>query len=165
MTIQMIPLNQLIPSQANVRKIGCKTGIEELAASIKAHGLLQNLQVRSCSKGKFEVVAGGRRLLALKWLAKQKTLAKEAEIACHILDTEDAGEISLAENTLRLPMHPADQFTAFHALAATGKGVEDIAARFGTSAAIVRQRLKLACVSPTLIDLYRADDMSLDQLM
>lgn len=165
MNIQMIPLNQLVPSQANVRKIGCKSGIEELAASIKAHGLLQNLQVRSGSKGKFEVVAGGRRLLALKWLAKQKTLAKDAEISCHILDTEDDGEISLAENTLRLPMHPADQFTAFYALAESGKGVEEIAARFGATAAVVRQRLKLASVSPTLIDLYRTDEMSLDQLM
>lgn len=165
MNIQMIPLNRLVPSQANVRKIGGKTGIEELAASIKAHGLLQNLQVRSGSKGKYEVVAGGRRLLALKLLAKQKTLAKDVEIACHVLDTEDAGEISLAENTLRQQMHPADQFTAFYALAESGKGVEEIAARFGTSTAIVRQRLKLASVSPTLIDLYRADEMSLDQLM
>jgi len=165
MNIQMIPLNQLVPSPANVRKTGANVGIEELAASIAAHGLLQNLQVRAKSKGKFEVIAGGRRLAALKLLAKQKTIGKDTEIACHVLDTEDAGEISLAENTLRLPMHPADQFAAFHALAETGKGVEDIAARFGTSAAVVRQRLKLATVSPCLFDLYRNDEMSLDQLM
>ena len=165
MNITMIPLNQLVPSLANVRKIGADTGIEELAASIDAHGLLQNLQVQDSAKGKFEVVAGGRRLKALKLLVKRKKMAKNAEIACHILDTEDAGEISLAENTLRLPMHPADQFTAFFALTESGKGIEEIAARFGTSPAVVRQRLKLASVSPTLIDLYRADQMSLDQLM
>jgi ParB family chromosome partitioning protein len=47
------------------------TGIAELAASIKAHGLLQNLQVRPGSRGKYEVVAGGRRLAALQRLAKQ----------------------------------------------------------------------------------------------
>jgi ParB family transcriptional regulator, chromosome partitioning protein len=165
MNIQMIPLNQLVPSPANVRKTGTMIGIEELAASITAHGLLQNLQVEPGAKGKFEVVAGGRRLAALKLLVKQKSLAKDAAIACHVLDTEDAGEISLAENTLRLPMHPADQFAAFHALAETGKGPEDIAARFGTSAATVRQRLKLATISPRLMELYRSDEMTLDHLM
>jgi ParB family chromosome partitioning protein len=78
---------------------------------------------------------------------------------------EDAGEISLAENVIRLPMHPADQFEASHALAATGKGPEDIAGRFGCTPAVVRQRLKLAAVSPHLIDLYRAEEMDLDLLM
>jgi ParB family transcriptional regulator, chromosome partitioning protein len=62
MNIEMIPLNKLVPSPANVRKTGALTGIEELAASIAAHGLLQNLQVRPGEKGKYEVVAGGRRL-------------------------------------------------------------------------------------------------------
>jgi len=165
MNIQMIPLNRLTPCPANVRKSGTGIGIAELAASIAAHGLLQNLQVRSGKGGKFEVVAGARRLAALGLLAKQKTIAKTAGIACNILDDENAGEISLAENTIRLPMHPADQFTAFHALAATGKGPEEIAGRFGCTAAVVRQRLKLATVSPRLLDLYRAAEMDLDQLM
>jgi hypothetical protein len=62
MNIQMIPLNRLIPSPANVRKTGTCLGVEELAASIAAHGLLQNLQVRPAKGGKFEVAAGGRRL-------------------------------------------------------------------------------------------------------
>ena len=165
MTIQMITLNKLIPSSANVRKTGAAIEIDELAASIEAHGLLQNLQVCTAAKGKFEVIAGGRRLAALKLLAKKGKLDKAAEIPCHVLDGEDAGEISLAENIMRLPMHPADQFDAFRAMIEQGKGVEDVAARFGATPAIVRQRLKLASVSPTLIDLYRHDEMSLDQLM
>jgi ParB family chromosome partitioning protein len=165
MNIQMIQLNRLAPCPANVRKSGTGIGIDELAASIAAHGLLQNLQVRSGKSGKFEVVAGARRLAALKMLAKQKALVKTAEIPCNLLDEEDAGEISLAENTVRLPMHPADQFTAFHTLAATGKGPEEIAGRFGCTAAVVRQRLKLATVSPRLLDLYRGGAMDLDQLM
>jgi len=144
MNIQMIPLSRLIPSPANVRKTGATTGIAELAASIKAHGLLQNLQVRPAQGGKFEVVAGRRRLAALKRLARNKDIEKLVEIACHVLSDEDAAEISLAENIMRLPMHPADQFEAFHALAEGGKGPEDIAARFGCSPATVRQRLKLA---------------------
>jgi ParB family chromosome partitioning protein len=165
MNIQMIPLNRLVPSPINVRKTHPLVGIEELAASIAAHGLLQNLQVRPGKSGKYEVVAGSRRHTALKLLAKQKALSKLAEIGCNVLDDEDAGEISLAENTNREPMHPADQFEAFHALSERGKGPEEIAARFGCTPAVVRQRLKLASVSPRLMEVYRAGEMNLDQLM
>jgi len=75
MNIQLIPLAQLVPSPLNVRKTGTKTGIEALAASIIAHGLLQNLQVRPGKGDTFEVLAGGRRFAALNLLAKQKKIA------------------------------------------------------------------------------------------
>ena len=86
MKIKMIALTDLVPSTANVRKTGAGIGIQELAASIEAHGLLQNLQVRETTGGKFEVVAGGRRLAALKVLAKRKALPKDAPIGCNVLD-------------------------------------------------------------------------------
>lgn len=165
MKIQMISLNQLVPSTLNVRKTGAKAEIKALAASIKAHGLLQNLQVKEAAEGHFEVVAGGRRLAALLLLAKQEEVKPTDKFPCHVIDAEDAQEISLAENVMRLPMHPADQFEAFRKLTEDGKGPEEIAARFGVSAATVRQRLKLASVSPKLFALYRKDGMSLDQLM
>jgi hypothetical protein len=62
-------------------------------------------------------------------------------------------------------MHPADQFDGFRTLVDEGMGVEEVAARFGVSVTTVRQRLKLANVSPRLFDLYRADEIALDQLM
>src|SRR5579863_6914588 len=154
MKIEMIALNKLVPSSANMRKTGAATVIDELAASIAAHGLLQNLQVMPGVNGKFEVVAGGRRLAALKRLAKAKSIAKDAEVACNVFET-DGAEISLAENIMRLPMHPADQYEAFKALADQGKGPEEIAARFGCSPAVIERRLKLAGVSPSLLDAYR----------
>jgi ParB family chromosome partitioning protein len=165
MNIQMIPLNKLVPSPANVRKTGALIGIEELAASIAAHGLLQNLQVRPGDKGKFEVVAGGRRLAALKRLVKGRVIGKTEDISCHVMNGEDASEISLAENIVRLPMHPADQYEAFKALSDQGKGPQEIAARFGCSPAVVKQRLKLANVSFRLIEAYRHGEIDLDQLM
>jgi ParB family transcriptional regulator, chromosome partitioning protein len=165
MKIRMIPLSALVPSPANVRKTGTMNGIPELAASIEAHGLLQNLQVQKAASGKFEVVAGSRRHAALKLLSKKKVLAKDAPIACNVLDDEDAAEISLAENEMRQAMHPADQFEAFKALTDAGQEPEDIAAKFGVTAAVVRQRLKLASVSRKLMALYRKGDMTLDQLM
>jgi ParB family transcriptional regulator, chromosome partitioning protein len=62
-------------------------------------------------------------------------------------------------------MHPADQFEAFAKLHGDeGMAAEDIAARFGVSAAVVRQRFKLAAVSPKLMQAYRDDELNLDQL-
>ena len=78
---------------------------------------------------------------------------------------ENPAEISLAENEIRQAMHPADQFDAFKALADQKMSDEDIAARFGVTVQVVRQRLKLARVSPKLIALYRKGEMPLDCLM
>ena len=76
---QSIPHNQLTLSKANVRRTGASEGIAELAASIAAHGLWQNLNVLPSEDGKrFEVVAGGRRLRAMKMPAKAGSLAKDA---------------------------------------------------------------------------------------
>lgn len=108
---ESISLNKLKPSAMNVRKTGRETGIEELGVSIAAHGLLHPLTVApeigksGQPNGKFGVIAGGRRLTALRLLVKQKRLPKDAPIPC--VPITDAGvEISLAENVTQAPMHP-----------------------------------------------------------
>ena len=167
-----IRLAKLIPSPANVRRTGAGVGIEALAASIQAHGLLQSLVVRPAldangqETDRFEVVAGGRRLAALRLLAQRKRIAKGAAIPCRVLDGTDVdgSEAGLAENVVRHDMHPADQFEAFAALHEGGTGVEDIAARFGVSAHTVRQRLRLAVVASALIQAYRDEVLTLDHL-
>lgn len=166
-TIIAIPLNKLVPSAANARRTGQKMGVAALAASISAHGLRHNLNVRLAPSGRYEVVAGNRRLAALKQLAKAKTLAKDAPIPCRVLaEGDDPTEISLAENTLREPMHPDDECRAFLALAEEkGMAIDDIAARFGTSPATVRQRLKLARVSPALRARFRNGEMTMAHMM
>jgi ParB family chromosome partitioning protein len=166
MQIQNIALDKLIPSAANVRKTHTNEGIKELADNIAALGLLQNLQVRE-QDDKFEVVAGMRRLAALKLLAKEKRLPADLEsgIPAHVLNGQDDHEISLAENEMRAAMHPADQFEAFKRLADDGQGNDTIAAKFGVTPKVVEQRLKLAVVSPKLIKAYRAGDMTLEMLM
>ncbi|MDH1271774.1 chromosome partitioning protein ParB, partial [Rhizobium pusense] len=64
------------------------------------------------------------------------------------------------------PLHPADQFEAFRTLADTrGWGAEEIAARFGVSAHVVKQRMRLGAVSPKLMKLYREGGLNLEQLM
>jgi ParB family chromosome partitioning protein len=163
-TFQTIPLNQLILSASNVRLTGRTDGIASLAASIGAHGLRQNLNVLATKDPKrFAVVAGQRRLRALKTLAKQGKVAKNEPIPCMLLaEGEDAPEISLAENIQRVNMHPDDQCEAFRAMIEErGASIEDVAARFGVTATLVRQRLKLANVSPKLRVLYRKGEMTL----
>ena len=163
---QTIPLNRLVQSKANVRRTSRATGIDELMASIAAHGLRQNLNVRPTTGGRFEVVAGGRRLIALKKLARIGTIEVDAPVACLVLAMDDnPAEISLAENQVRLDMHPDDQCEAFRTLIEAGQPVEDVAARLGVSPAVVRQRLKLASVSPKLRALYRAGETTLAHLM
>lgn len=164
-TIQSLPVASLVLSSLNVRKTGGQS-VEDLAASIQAQGLIQNLTVMPVEgKDKFEVVAGGRRWRALRHLIKSKALPKDHAVPCKIVTAEEAKEISLSENVVRAAMHPADQFEAFKALVDDGIPVEDVAARFGVTALVVRQRMKLANVSPTLIAKFREDEITLEQMM
>ncbi len=160
-----IHLNELVLSPQNVRKTPPTDGEQaELAASIRAHGLLENLIVRRTEDGGHEVLAGGRRLMAMQNLARAGELAEDHPVACLVHDG-DPGEVSLAENIVRLSMHPLDQFEAFAALADQDATVTDIAVRFGHTEKLVRQRLRLGRVAPAIRAAYRADDINLDTLM
>ena len=162
---QEIPLGKLAVWNGNVRKTGADTGIDELAASIAAHGLMNPLTVRKAVKGRFEVVAGQRRLLALRRLAASGDWPKTAPIPCLVIEAEqDAGELSLAENVVRVAMHPADQFEAWRGLIDRGASPGEVADRFGVTEAIVRKRMALGRVSPRLLASYRDGDLTLEAL-
>ncbi|MEQ6438210.1 ParB/RepB/Spo0J family partition protein [Comamonas sp. w2-DMI] len=164
----LVPLSRLVlrPTGRNVRKTVPRMSIPELAASIQRVGLLQNLIVILAADGEhYEVVAGGRRLAALKLLAKKHRLAKDWQVPCLQVADGTARTASLTENVQREAMHPADQFEAFAALVAEGRPIEDIAADLSVTPLVVQRRLKLANVSPRLMADYRADAVSLDQLM
>lgn len=166
-----VPLASLVPSRFNVRRHSVGQ-VEELAALIEAQGLLHNLVVteQEVGRGKsrklmFAVAAGERRRRAMLLLQQRGCLPKEHEVLCELVPPERALELSLAENSGREAMHPADEFEAFKALIDEGKGVEDVAARFGVSVLTVQRRLKLSALSPKLLALYREDGINLDQLM
>lgn len=163
----LVPLSRLVsrPTGRNVRKTP-RMSIPELAASIQRVGLLQNLIVTATADDEpYEVVVGGRRLAALKLLAKKHRISKEWEVPCLLVADGTARTASLTENVQREAMHPADQFEAFAALVAEGRPIEDIAADFSVTPLVVQRRLKLANVSPRLMADYRADAVTLDQLM
>lgn len=158
-----IPLSKLTLWSGNVRKTGAREGIAELAASIAAHGLIQPLLVRKANRG-YEIIAGQRRFHALKSLAKAGKVAKNCAVACTLArDTVEATELSLAENVVRAPMHPADQFEAFRKLIDDGDSVADVAARFGVNDTLVTKRMKLGRLSPVILAAYREGEIGLEE--
>ncbi|WP_420969352.1 ParB/RepB/Spo0J family partition protein [Bradyrhizobium sp. B120] len=166
-----IPFNKLVLSQSNVRSVKAGVSIEQLAESIAQRTLLQSLSVRAVvdtegnETGMFEVPAGGRRYRALELLVKQKRMAKTQAVPCVVREGGLAEDDSLAENDERIGLHPLDQFRAFQTLSGAGLSEEDIAARHFVTPAVVKQRLRLASVSPKLHDVYAEDGMTLEQLM
>lgn len=168
-----VPLAKLKKSPRNARKVPHgEAAIEALAASIQHKGLIQNLVVEPEAKedgtptGYYLVTAGEGRRLAMLLRAKRKQIKKSEAVRCWLDTQNDPAEISLDENVTRTPMHPADQFERFAELSNDkGWGAEEIGARFGVSASVVKQRLRLGAVSPKLLQVYREDGLTLDQLM
>jgi ParB family transcriptional regulator, chromosome partitioning protein len=167
-SVRKIPLNQLILSPTNVRKVPPTAAEDaELKASIGSRGLKQNLVVhRSAGDGVIhEVTAGGRRLKALQALAAEGVIPADYKVPCLVEAADEALETSLMENTIRAAMHPADEFVAMAALIDAGSTVEAVAARFGVPEQRVKQRLRLGKLAPELLDAYRDGSVSLEIIM
>jgi ParB/RepB/Spo0J family partition protein len=160
--VQMIALKALTPSPLNARRIDKKIAIDELAASILAHGLLQGLSVVAVENDRYQVSAGGRRLAALKLLLKRKAITGDFEVPCQVVPADLAEEASLAENVQRVAMHPLDEVEAFGRLSAEGQTEDAIASRFGASVRHVRQRLALSALSPVLKAAFRKGELGLE---
>ncbi|HEF5875774.1 TPA: ParB/RepB/Spo0J family partition protein [Burkholderia cenocepacia] len=169
----LIPLNKLKKHPRNARKTPhSEASIEAKAASIAAKGILQNLVVEpemdaaGEPTGFYLVSIGEGRRLAQMLRVKRKEIKKNEPIRCVIDTANDAAEISLDENVTREDLHPADQFERFRELSEDrGWGAEEIAARFGVTAHVVKQRMRLGAVSPKLLQVYRDGELTLDQLM
>ena len=170
--IRDIPLSQLELSPDNVRKTPADdSAFTELKASIAAHGLLENLIARAMEPGtdgpgRYAVIAGGRRLAVMQALAAEGALDEDHAVPCRMIgDIVAAEEVSLAENSVRAAMHPADQVEAFRRLADAGSTAAAIAARFGVSERTVEKRLRLGNAAPVLLEAYRAGEIDLETLM
>ncbi|ENI4223714.1 ParB/RepB/Spo0J family partition protein [Pseudomonas aeruginosa] len=172
-TTVFIPLNKLKKHPKNARKTPhSEASIEAKAASIAAKGILQNLVVEPETNAEGEptgfylVSIGEGRRQAQLLRVKRKQIKKTEPIRCVIDTANDAAEISLDENVTREDLHPADQFERFRELSEDrGWGAEEIAARFGVTTHVVKQRMRLGAVSPKLLQVYRDGELTLDQLM
>lgn len=167
-TIRSARFRDMVRSKLNVRKKG--TDVSELKALILAQGLLHNLvgfmQILDGGEtGVVEIVAGGRRYQALGELIAEGLLPDDFAIPYLLVTEEEAVEISLAENSGREDMHPADVYDAMMELSRRGRSVEDIAMLFKLDVMVVKKRLKLANIFPPLLDLYRNDEANFEQMI
>lgn len=162
MELQFIDLTDLKTTSVNVRKNGARD-VADLVPSIQSLGLLQPLLVRpNCER--FEIVAGQRRYHALLKIAEDETIDL---IPCMVMDGKDdarAIEASLAENIARLPMDEIDQYKAFAALSKQGLSVGDIAAQFGITERLIKQRLALGNLHPPILTAYRKNEIGAETL-
>ncbi|MEO1701956.1 MAG: ParB/RepB/Spo0J family partition protein [Pseudomonadota bacterium] len=159
MELKHIELTNLKPAKTNVRKKGAKD-IDDLVPSIKSLGIIQPLLVRpNGSDTTFEIIAGQRRFHALSKIAETDTIDP---VPCLVMDEGDdaqAVEASLVENIARLPMDEIDQYKAFAALIKQDKSVDDIAAMFGVTERLVKQRLAIANLITPILNAYRKGDI------
>ena len=165
-----VPLDALERHVDNVRVAPSDEDADtELAASIRAHGLLAPLIVEG-SEERARVIGGGRRLAALRGLADDGDLPRDHRVACVLVGGGRAGglaavtELSLAENSGRERLHPVDQAQAFAALRDAGATDRELAARFGTSPRTVQRRLRIARIAPALLEQARRGDLPLGVL-
>lgn len=160
-----IAIGKLDLSPLNVRKTpSTKEADAELLASIRHHDVLENLVVvPSKKKGRFEVIAGGRRLKTLQILVETGEKKSTDTVHCLIKEAEEAAELSLIENTHRAPMHPVDEFEAYNTLIESGTHDEKaVAERFGVKVRHVQQRMKLAKIHPEILAAYKAGKLTYD---
>src|SRR4051794_34143196 len=109
-----IEVSKLEKSPLNARRTVAKGAAEDMKASILSHkGIFHNLVVTKGEGDTYLVIDGGRRLEAIKALQAEGKLSADYAVPCQIRTGEDALETSLAANTIRLAMHPADEFEAF----------------------------------------------------
>lgn len=162
----------LVLAPENVRKAPSEAGIPDLAHSIRHRGVLQNLtgyeleqEADVSSAPRIAVVAGGRRWRALQLLLEEGTIGQDYIVPLCVTSKEAAIAISLAENSDREALHPADEFEAARALVDAGRSIEDIAAQLHLDPLTVRRRLKLASVAPEFIQLYRQGKLNLEHMM
>jgi ParB/RepB/Spo0J family partition protein len=162
--IVLVPLSKLKLSPLNVRQQPpSDDDMAELAASIEAHGLKQNLAIHKVGR-EFHVHAGGRRLHVLKTMQAKGKLPKNYEVPCLVESKDEAEETSLIENFARAKVHAIDEFLAFDRLLKKGHSLEVVANRFGVTVRFVEGRMRLARLSPKILDAFREDQLDLDEV-
>lgn len=177
MTAKSIALKDLSLHPRNVRAKSPETyeadNIVHLMASIAAVGLIQPLVIQKLKTG-YGVLAGGRRLAALKALVEAEDTSNHAvkvtastKIDCREVpaDCDLATTISLVENLTQAAMSPIDEFEAFAAMMELdGQTPQTIALTFGTTIAAVQERLRYGRVHEDIRAAVRAKALTLDAM-
>lgn len=157
-----IALSKLLPGKVNPRRVKPdREAHRRMVASIRSFGVIAPLVVRHLQNGKqYQVIAGNRRLAALKEVHRHSK--REVKVECQIRQTDEATAeaLSLAENFIREREHPLDEAETFARLAGEeGKNAQAIADQFGVGEQYVRQRMKLATLAGPIKTAYRQGEI------
>ena len=147
-TVLLLPPEDIVPNPSQPRRVFEEDGLRELAESIRRWGVLQPLTVRR-REGKWELVAGERRLRAAK-------LAGLTAVPCLPIEAEDADSalLALTENLQRRDLHFLEEAAALSAyLQKTGETQEELAAKLGRSPSALANKLRLLRLSPACREL------------
>lgn len=156
--IQKISVNQLTLSKSNVRKNKSadtdETSLEDLANSIRENGLLNPISVNLID-GKYEVIAGQRRFLAVRDFIQEMNMI---ECKVYKLSEEDAKNISLIENVQRNDMTSFDKFTAYNDMFKIYHDINKICQLTGVSKPTIRKYINISNISEDVIELINTKE-------
>lgn len=146
-----IPLSAILPNPDQPRQGMDRDSIEELASSIREHGVLQPVIVQPLSDGRYQLVAGERRWRA----ARVAGLASVPAIVRHVTE-EERLELALVENVQREDINAVDEAMAYRALMERfGMTQEEVARKVGKSRAAVANTLRLLTLEEEILDELR----------
>ena len=151
-----IPLSLIESCRAQPRKSFDQEKLEELADSIRQHGVIQPLTVRKLSSGYYQIIAGERR-----WRAARMTELTEIPAVVIEADDQKAMELAMIENLQREDLNPMEEAEGFRALVANyGMTQEEAARRVGKSRSAVANAMRLLDLSPALQELVTDGQLS-----
>jgi ParB family chromosome partitioning protein len=154
-TLLALPVDVIERSAEQPRKRFGEAGLEELAASIREHGVVEPILVRR-QGGKYRIVAGERR-----WRAAQRAGLQEIPAVVREASDRQAFELALVENLQREDLNPIEEAEAYEVLARDGLTQEDVARRVGKDRSTVANALRLLKLPEDVRDLVRGGDLDM----
>ncbi len=151
-----VPIDSIVKNPFQPRKLFDAAALDDLAASIREHGVLQPLLVRRLEKGGYELIAGERRL-------KASGMAGLKEVPVRVRDADDKNslEVSLIENLQREGLNPIEEADGYRMLSDRfGLTQEEIAARVGKGRATVANAVRLLDLQEEIREMIRRGRLS-----
>lgn len=147
-TITEIPLSSIVPNPDQPRRDIGRDSIEELAASIREHGVLQPVIVQPLPDGRYQLVAGERR-----WRAARVAGLSTVHAIVRQVSEEERLELALVENVQREDINAVDEAIAYRALMERfGMTQEEVARKVGKSRTAVANTLRLLTLEEEILD-------------
>jgi len=159
-TVHTLPVTRLAPNRRQPRRSFDDASIDELAASIRAQGVLQPIVVKHLESDSYTIIAGERR-----WRAAQRAGLTEVPVVVRAVeDDRQLLELALVENLQRTDLNPIEEAEAFRALIGDfALSQEEVAVRVGRSRAAVSNALRLLKLPPPVQELLRSAKISAGQ--